>query len=626
MNIRTAAVSIGLAVMALPLCATETPPSPPKAGKVEIMPLSEVKPGMKGTAWTVFQGNVPEPVPVEIIGRWKNQWGPKQDVILAKLGGKAVRTNVAGGMSGSPVYINGKLVGVVALRLSVFSPDAICGITPIELMLEINDFDQSRPEDARTPEKVAARSQAIEIPGDLLAQAVAAGAAAHGIAPQVPAFQAMMVPIEAPLVFSGFQESTLREFGPLFQQLGITAVQGGGGADIHTNKPAPGWEHALNPGEAVSGVLVDGDFGLTGMGTVTYNDGKRVLAFGHPFFNLGPVDMPMAKSDIVMTLSSAFQPNKFGNATDIVGALHQDRHSGIMGVLGAQSDMIPVTMKVRSLDEKEAVKKQKEFHFNVFVHQKWTPYLMMLTLYNSVSQLNEFADEATYRFSGKVQMNGQPPISLATMQASGEMPMPAPMILAGWWGEKFNRLYLNNVKTPDVKSVSVTVDLLPERRVATIENAWVANAEVRPGDEVPVKVFLRPYRGGPIQRDFTVKLPAGLAKGDHRIVLSDADTVNRMQNMAGMMNRFIDLPETVSLLNQERTNNKLYVSLVDATTTAYYDDKTLPSLPSSVLNVMQAGRVANRSLFTSPETASEQMSLPFDYVVSGSYSLRIHVK
>jgi len=626
MNIRNTAVWIGLAVMTLPLCASENPPSPPKAGKVEIMPLSEVKAGMKGTAWTVFQGSVPEPVPIEIIGRWKNQWGPKQDIILAKMGGKAVRTNVAGGMSGSPVYINGKLVGAVALRLSVFSPDAICGITPIELMLEINDFDQSRPEDARTPDKVAGRSQAVEIPGELLAQAVAAGAAGHGIAPQAPAFQGMMVPIEAPLVFSGFQESTLREFGPLFQQLGITAVQGGGGEDIHTNKPAPGWEHSLNPGEAISGVLVDGDFGLTGMGTVTYNDGKRVLAFGHPFFNLGPVDMPMAKSDIVMTLSSAFQPNKFGNATDIVGALHQDRHSGIMGVLGAQSDMIPVTMKVRSLDEKEAVKKQKEFHFNVFVHQKWTPYLMMLTLYNSVSQLNEFADEATYRFSGKVQMNGQPPISLSTMQASGEMPMPAPMLLAGWWGDKFNRLYLNNVKTPDVKSVSVTVDLLPERRVATIENAWVANAEVRPGDEVPVKVMLRPYRGGPIQRDFTVKIPEGLAKGDHRIVLSDADTVNRMQNMAGMMNRFIDLPETVSLINQERTNNKLYVSLVDASPTAYYDDKTLPSLPSSVLNVMQAGRAANRSLFTSPETATEQMALPFDYVVSGSYSLRIHVK
>jgi hypothetical protein len=499
----------------------------------------------------------------------------------------------------------------VALRLSVFSPDAICGITPIELMLEINDFDHSRPEDARTPDRVQAA-----VPGELLGQAVGAGGASP-----------MMVPIEAPLVFSGFTESTLREFGPMFQQLGIAVAQGGGaGTALHTNQPAAGWEHSLNPGETVAGVLVDGDMGVTGLGTVTYNDGKRVLAFGHSFFNLGPVDMPMSKGEVLMTLSSSYQPNKFANATGIVGSLRQDRHSGIMGVLGARSDMIPVTMKVRSLDAKEAVRGEKDFHFNIFVQQKWTPYLMMLTLYNSISGLNEFVDEATYRLTGKVELTGQRNVSLSTMQASGDMPMPAPMMLAGWFGEKLNRLYLNNVNPPDVTRVTVTVDLLPERRVAAIENAWVATPEVQAGDEVPVKVFLRPYRGEPLQREFKVKIPPGLAKGDHRILLSDADTVNRMQNMAGMMNRFIDLPGTVSLLNQERTNNKLYVSLVESSPTAYYDDKTLPSLPASVLNVLQAGRASNRSLFTSPETATEQMALPFDYVVSGSYSLRIHVK
>jgi hypothetical protein len=622
MKIRNAAILLGFAAVAITVYAADAPPSRPKAGKVEIMRLSEIKPGMKGTAWTVFQGSDAEPVPVEIIGRWKNMWGPNQDIILGKMGGKVTRTNVAGGMSGSPVYINGKLIGAVALRLSVFSPDAICGITPIELMLEINDFDRSRPEDAKTPDKLQARNREVAVPNEMLSQIVAAGAS-PSLLQQAP----MMAPIEAPVIFSGFTESALREFGPMFQQLGISAVQGGGaGSSTRTNKPAVGWEHSLNPGEAVAGVLVDGDMSVTGLGTVTYNDGKRVLAFGHPFFNLGPVDMPMSKGEVLMILASAFQPNKFANATDIVGSLHQDRHSGIMGVLGAQSEMIPVTMTVRSLDDKEKVRHEKEFNFSVFVHQKWTPYLMMLTLYNSVSGLNEFVDEATYRLNGKVEMNGQRNISLATMQASGDMPMPAPMVLAGWFGDKFNRLYLNNVNTPDVKRVSVTVDLLPERRVATIENAWVANSEVQAGDEVPVKVFLRPYRGEPIQREFKVKIPAGMARGDHRIVLSDADTVNRMQNMAGMSNRFIDLPQMVSLLNQERTNNKLYVSLVQSSPTAYYDDKTLPSLPASVLNVMQAGRAANRSLFTSPETAAEQMALPFDYVVTGSYSLRIHVK
>jgi hypothetical protein len=510
------------------------------------------------------------------------------------------------------------------LRLSVFSPDAICGITPIELMLEINEFDKSRPDDAKVPDKLTARKAAVSVPSDLLAQTVSAG----GFTAQAPQQQfASMVPIEAPLAFSGFHENTLREFSPIFQQLGITAVQGGAvAAGQNGSKPVAGWEHSLNPGDAVAGVLVSGDFSVTGLGTVTYNDGKRVLAFGHPFFNLGPVNMPMSKGEVLMTLASAFQPNKMANATDIVGALHQDRHSGIMGVLGAQADMIPVTMRVRALDDKEAVRKERDFHFNVFVQQKWTPYLMMLTLFNSLSELNEFADEATYRLKGNVEMNGTRNISLANMQTSGELPMPAPMALAGWWGDKFNKLYLNNVKLPDVKRVDVTVDLLPERRVAMIENAWTAEQEVRPGDEIPVKVFLRPYRGETIERSFQVKIPTGLAKGDHRILLSDADTVNRMQNIASSMNRFLDVPGTVSLLNQERSNNRLYVSLVESSPTAYYDDKRLPSLPSSVLNVMQAGNTPSRSMFTSPETAVEQMALPFDYVVTGSYSLRIHVK
>jgi hypothetical protein len=537
------------------------------------------------------------------------------------MGGKAAITNVAGGMSGSPVYIDGKLIGAVALRMSVFSPDAICGITPIEAMLEINDLDQSRPQGARTPDKAAvARASA---PEDEMTPAWVGAGAQAGALRQQP----MMVPIESPLMLSGFTDDAVRQFGAVFQQFGLTAVQGGGAASgVYTNKPAPGWERSLNPGETVAGVLVNGDMSVTGLGTVTYNDGKRVLAFGHSLFDLGPVDMPMSKGEVLMTLASAYQPNKMANATQIVGKLRQDRHSGIMGVLGAESEMVPVTLKVRSVDAHDAVLRQKDLRFNVFVQQKWTPYLMMLTLYNSLSELNEFADEATYRLSGKVEMNGQPEISLATMQASGEMPMPAPVALANWWGEKFNRLYLNNVKLPALKSVNLTVDLLPERRVATIENAWVSDPEVRAGDEVPVKVYLRPYRGEPIAREFNVKIPVGLAKGDHRIVLSDADTANRMQSVAGQMNRFMDLPETVSLLNQERANNKLYVSLVQSSPTAYYDDKTMPSLPSSVLNVMQAGRAPNRSLVTSPETASQQMALTFDYVVTGSYSLRIHVK
>ena len=240
-------------------------------------------------------------------------------------------------------------------------------------------------------------------------------------------------------------------FAPLFNQLGITAVQGGAGGSLSSSKPAAGWQNSLQPGETVAGVLVSGDMSVTGLGTVTYNDGKRVLAFGHPFFNLGPVDMPMSKGEVLMVLGSAFQPNKIANATEIVGALHQDRHSGIMGVLGDESPMIPVTVKVRSLGRRaNTVRDEKDFHFNVFVHQKWTPYLMMLTLYNSLSELNEFVDEATYRLNGKVELNGDAEHLLCPpCRPRARCPMPAPMMLAGWWGDKFNRLYLNDVKTPN---------------------------------------------------------------------------------------------------------------------------------------------------------------------------------
>ena len=623
MNVRIFAAAFAFSAVVAPAIAYEGGVVRPKAGKVEILPESQIKPGMKATAWTVFQGTDPEPVPIEIVGVLKNQWGPKQDIIVGKMGGKAIRTGVAGGMSGSPVYVDGKLIGAVALRMSVFSPDAICGITPIQLMLEINDYDTSRPEDAKTPDKIGTQNSRAAVDSPMLQQLVSAGAGAN-FAGQAPT----LVPIETPLTFTGFHENVLRDFGPIFQQLGIAVAQGGSttGSTLQTTKPVAGWQNSLNPGQTVAGVLVDGDMSVSGAGTVTYNDGKRVLAFGHPFFNLGPMDMPMTRGDVIMTLASTYQPNKMINATDIVGALHQDRHSGIEGVLGAESHMVPVSMQVRSLNGKDSVVREKDFHFDVFVHQKWTPYLMMLSLYNSLSELNDLSDEGTYRLSGKVELNGgQRGLSLSNMQASGEM-IPAPMALAGWFGDKFNKLYMNNLAAPDVKRVNVTVDLIPERRVATIENAWVGDVDVRPGDSVPVKVFLRPYRGEPIARDLTIKIPAGLTRGDHRLLLSDAETLNRMQNIAGIVNRYLDIPETVSLINQERTNNRLYVSLVETSPTAYVDDKTLPSLPSSVLNVMQAGRAPTRTVLTTPDTATEQTSLPFDYVVSGSYTLHLRVK
>ncbi len=583
--------------------------SRPHAGPVPILKLDQVKPGMKATAWTVFTGSEPEPIPVEIIGVMKNVWGPRQDIILGKMGGKAERTSVAAGMSGSPVYYDGKLLGAVSLRLGAFTADAICGITPIELMLEINEFDQSRPADAKAPgQATIARKVAVD-PGLF-----------HSTASEL-----YLTPIQNPLTFTGFHDAVLRDFSPVFDSMGMVALQGGGSTTASTH-PSPHSARALQPGEAVSGVLVSGDKSISISGTVAYNDGKRILAFGHPMFNMGPIEMPMAEAQVVHTLASSFTPTKIINSTDVVGALHQDRHSGIMGVLGEEAPTIPVAVRVRSFADAHTVRAEKSFHFQVFQNQKWTPQLMVFTLYDSLFSLNDFAEESTFRLSGNIQLDGQHKISLSTMQTAGDTPIPAPLLLAGWFGDKFNRLFTNTVKMPKLTSVDVTIDLLPERRVAVIENAWVEKNEVYGGEELVGKVFLRPYRGERIEKQFRVHVPAGIPKGPLRLLVSDSDTLNRAKYFAGGANRLMDLPETVSLINQELSNNQLNISLMQPTVTAYYDDKTLPNVPASVLNVIQAGREPNRRLALSNESPVEQTSIPFDFVVSGSYALNVTVK
>ena len=578
------------------------PAAKPVAGPVAIMKSAEIKAGMKGTAWTVFEGMEPEAVPVEIIGLWKNAWGPKQDVILAKLGGKAARTNVAGGMSGSPVYVDGKLIGAVALRISVFSPDAICGITPIEHMLEINEIDSTTPPSPKTPQSATARAE-LSVPESIL-----------GSGPR-------MVAIETPLTFSGFHQQSLDAFSPVFRQMGIQAVMGGAAGNSTGSAPAPGWQKALAPGDAIAGVLVAGDLNITGLGTVTYNDGRRVLGFGHSFFNLGPVSMPMSKGEVLMVLSSQLQPNKFANATEIAGALRQDRHSGIMGILGEQAETIPVTLEV------DTPKLKQTLNFDVFIHPKWTPFLMTMTLYNSLQGLNDAAaDEATYMIEGEVEMPGLDALKVKQMAVTGTGPMPAPMAVAVWWGDRFNRLFQNPENAPSIKGVKAKLKMAGERKLSIIEGAWLDASEVEPGGTLTGKVALRRWRGERVVKDFKIQVPATLAAGDHRLLVSDGDTLNRTQAMAAMVNRNrLELAEVVSLMNQEKGNDNIYVSFLQSRPTVYAGDKQLGGLPPSVLNAMQAGRTA-RPVTAGAETVNVAALLKSDEIVSGNLALRFKVK
>lgn len=605
MSFRLPAAAAVLLSLSAALAQTPAAMERPRIGKPAILPTDQVKKGMQAIAWTVFDGTEPEPVPVEIIGVWKNANGPKSDVILGRMGGKAQRTNVAGGMSGSPVYVDGKLIGAVALRLSFFSPDAICGITPIENMLEISELDQSQP----------ARRAAVEIPSELMPGA------------GVPAGQSLMLqPIETPLAMAGASPDVFSYFGGTFRGLGMQLVQGGASAALKSTTLAPDWKTSLRPGDTVSMILVSGDINISSGCTVTYNDGSRVLICGHAFLNVGPLNMPMAKGEILWTLASSFQPTKVSNATEVVGSFTQDRHQGMLGKLGEKPRMIPVELTLRSRNPQGAVFKSKQLRFEVIENQRFTPQLMMVGLFNAISGMNEFADNTTYRIAANVALANGEKLNLQTMLAPSELPVPASLQSAMWFGDKFNKLFGNAVKMPELGRVEATIDLIPERRTAAIESAWIPSNEVEPGTEIPVKVFLRPYRGGRVEQEVRLRVPAGLAAGNYRIQLSDASALNNMKTASLVINRFLELEQTVSLLNQERANDRLYAALVQPRPTVYADDKTLPSLPGSVLNVMQNGRSGSRMLIAAPETALVEQSVPFDYVVSGSYSLRLTVK
>lgn len=597
-----------------------------------IFPVKDIRAGMKGVAYSVFEGSEPESVPLEVIGVLKNAWGPRQDIILVRVGGRFAKTGVAAGMSGSPVYIDGKWVGAISLRIGAFPTDPIAGVTPAELMMEITETDSSQPARgvAPNPRKIYAAT-APESP-NTTAEAKNDAAVADQLMAAVsnllpPALQlpqsapSYMTPIETPLVFSGFSSSVLDFFSPVFQRMNLVAVQGGSESDASSMASAEELKTALPPGSAVSGMLATGDISLAGTGTVTYNDGRRVLAFGHPFFGLGPVEMPMAKAEIITTLGSTFAPFKIANSTQIVGALTQDRHSGIMGVLGKQARMIPVSVSVHG------GQKSSTYHFQVFQSAQWTPMIMLISFFNTLSQSNLVATPTSFKLKGAVHIAGYPDLQLNGLSATPpESQLPPGFVVANWLGQRFNTIFSNRFEKPDISSVDLDVELIPEMRSAMIENVWSAASEVHPGDDVPVKIALRPYRGERIIKDAVVKIPANTPKGMLRIMFSDADIAGQQsqERMALQQNRSTALRDIIRNLNGDRSNQEVHVTILEPLPSAFYNDKLLPSIPSTIANVMDSGRAANR-LTPVGETTIGQFSIPMDVVVTGSQSVTLTV-
>lgn len=590
---------------------------------------------MHGVAYTVFEGTEPEAMGVEILGVLRNMAGPKSDVILCRLlGAKAEYTGVVAGMSGSPVYIDGKLVGALAYRIGTFSKEPIGGITPIKYMMEINEMDRSleaakltspRPAyDKTSPSKSSPADAwpdgAANGPSGPAADAAtktSAGGGSEGIASlpsgpsDFPSVASYMTPIAAPLVFNGFTEDTLQRFAPYFRSAGVMPVMGAGSSSDE-KQPEP-----IEPGSAVSAVLVRGDMSIAATCTVTYQDADRLLACGHPLMQFGRVEMPMTKANVVATLPSPLNAFKIVNTTETIGTFMQDRHSGILGRFGVDAAMVPVTLRLHG-------PRPKEFHYEVLNNEKLTPVAMMATVYNALQGLNEYGEEATYRMSGEIGVKGFPDVTMHDMFAPTDN-VPTAYSVAVAVGERFGRIFENAFQQPDIRGVVLDFDMVPDRRQAVIETARTDVTEARPGDEISVEAVLHPYRGERIVLHLPVHIPTSTPKGVLRILVSDGETLDRTRRTNPAFAHKLDLNATIAALNKERSNSSLYVSLLEADPQAVVDDKTMPALPLSVMNVMDGMRGTQEMIVTG-ESAVDESATPVDYVVSGAQVISIDIK
>jgi hypothetical protein len=570
---------------------------------IDIIPLDQIHEGMKGMALTVFQGTKPEAMDVEVLGILRNVNGPKGDIILIRLvGTKPEYTGVVAGMSGSPVYFNGKLAGALAFRIGEFSKEPIAGVTPIAEMLEINALDR-RPSPSSSQDTPVAPSGATRTSGP-------------GEPPSlpVPNYSSYLRPIDTPLAFNGFSEDTLKRFAPQFAAAGIMPVMGVGSSS-NQKQPEP-----LEPGSAVSAVLVRGDMDIAATCTVTYVDPQRLLACGHPLMQFGMVDMPMTKADVLATLPSPLNAFKIVNTTETVGSFVQDRHTGILGMFAKEPHMIPVTLTIHGGPT------NKEFHYEVLNNARMSPVAMMATVYNALHGTNEYGDQITYRMNGVLSVKGYPDVELQNMFAPLDGGQPAAALAATTIGDRFGRIYDNPFDVPDIQSVKLDFDLVRERRSARLETSRADMTEARPGDEIIVETVLRPYRGERLVRQIPIRIPTSTSKGTLRILVSDGDTLDRMRHGLPMGNRKLGLASTIALLNKEHANNRVYVSLLEADPEAMVADKVMPTLPLSVMNVMDNMRGTQEMVVFGESSVNEASTDPLDYVVSGGQVLTINVK
>ena len=605
MNLRTLSAIVALAALVAAAPSAQAP----------TMSIDEVRPGMVGIGKTVFEGSSIEEFKVHIIGVLRNVVGPNRSLVLARLeGGPLAHTGVIAGMSGSPVYIDGRSLGAVSYQLGQFPKEPIAGITPIAEMTDAT---------ALAPMTPGSRPVAITwptSPQDLFAiwardlgrvRPFAEGQAPALLSGDASVLQmaAMLRPISVPLVSSGFAADVLAPVMPAFTERGFVPVS----ASAEQTRPVSTSSRTLRPGDAMGVGLLTGDFVLGATGTVTHVDGDRVYGFGHPMYNLGPTEFPLTKADVHVVLPSLMTSSKLASFGEVVGTVQQDRATAVAGRLGAAPKMIPVTITLNS-DRMPS----RTFSFSMVRDHTFTPLLTYLTVANVLTSYERGAGPASYTVKGTATIREHGAIAFEDMFAGEQPANAASAYVAGPL-----TFLMKNAATPvDVERVALTIEATEQSRTARIERVWLDTERPRAGRNANVKVLLRTNTGEELLKTVVIEIPAH-ATGTLQLLVADATRLaaeDRRTTSRGAETQ--EVAQLIRTFNKSRRNNRLYVRLSAPDAGAVVNGEPLTALPPSVLAVLEADR--NSGTYSPLRSATRgEWELPVELAVSGSRQLTI---
>jgi hypothetical protein len=604
--------TLGLQVFGQLQAKTEKTVSTVKTSGAQILPLAEVKEGMRGTARTVFRGTQPEEFNVEILGVLPGAIGPHQDLIIGKLsGGGADRTHVFAGMSGSPVYIGGKLVGAISYSFP-FAKEPICGITPVEQMITI--FEQNTgAKRVSQPRAVSfAELASTEWKPNFPRQAMTAGSglAVSGISSIAgQTFQ----PIATPLTFSGFSPETLNFFTPQLMSVGLMPVASVGGAARMTPMEKYN-ENTLQGGASVSMQLTRGDYSLAAAGTVTFRDGEKVYAFGHPFLSLGTSDLPMSESHVITVIPNLNNSFKLTVPDALVGTMTQDRNTGVFGKLGQAPKMIPVKLNLQTSREKT-----ETFNFEVAKDDFLTPLLLNISIYNTISANERTIGDTTIKLDGDIKVKGQDSIKIDRRLTGGQAMQNA----AGSVAVPVNALLRSGFDEAEISEVTLNITSTDGNQSAVLERIALDRTEVKAGESFEVQAFVRNKAGQIFVQRTPVTVPKDTPAGTLLVSVGDGGSVQQVAASRSFVPK--NLGELINTINEIKKNDRLYVQTYRVTNGAIIGAKELPNLPPSVLATLNNDRTAGGFTPTVLTVLTEQVIAPADFVVTGQQVLAIEV-